>query len=357
MKTLQAFKKLPRLLFAGRFAYDFDGMPLMTGRLPLRKRLNLLKCGVDQLRRGERPWAMPPAVQVEPTNRCNLSCPLCPTGTTVGKRPAGAMSRETFRRILEQMGDHLVAAVLYSWGEPFLNRDLPGMISDCTARGILSVTSTNGHFLQTQEEALAVVDSGLSALVIALDGSTQEIYQSYRHGGDMEKVKRCAEMVERAKALRRSATPYTNLRTVVTSANVDDLPNLERLARDLGVNMYSCKSLGCLVKSPAMTQYDSADERYSRFAGPKRKSRSAATSRSASRSSSGTARSPGASSIINYPRPGARSASSLSVASGTAHPRKTCATRCARTAKYRPFARSARTAIAAATAACSGARN
>ena len=52
-----------------------------------------------------------------------------------------------------------------------------------------------------------MVDAGLTGLVVAIDGSTQDIYGVYRKSGSVDKVKRCAELIEKAKALRGAAFP------------------------------------------------------------------------------------------------------------------------------------------------------
>jgi MoaA/NifB/PqqE/SkfB family radical SAM enzyme len=182
------------------------------------------------------------------------------------KRPKGFMSFDMFQAILNELGDVIVSVILFAYGEPFLNKELPRMIEACTNRNILTLTSTNGNCLQTLEETLRVVDAGLSALIIALDGSTQEIYQTYRKSGDLEKVKRCISLIEEAKALRGSKLPYTNLRSVVTCDNEEDLPNIEKLAHDLGVNMFSYKSLGCLTHEKQFKDYEPEEESLRRFA-------------------------------------------------------------------------------------------
>ncbi len=144
------------------------------------------------------------------------------------------MSRDTFDGILDELGDTLFLAYLYGWGEPFVNKNMKYMIKSCTDRGIHTLTSTNGHFLQTVEEAMEIVDAGLTVLIIAFDGSTQKIYESYRIGGSVEKVKRCAHNIEEAKKRLKSKTPYTNIRVVVTKKNQEDLENNERIAREVG---------------------------------------------------------------------------------------------------------------------------
>ena len=94
---------IPSLLPGGCLHYTFDGIPLSTGKLSRRQRTNLLRSGLDSAFRRSRPLALPPTIQVEPTNRCNLRCPLCPTGSGLVERPQGLMTMETFDRVLADL--------------------------------------------------------------------------------------------------------------------------------------------------------------------------------------------------------------------------------------------------------------
>ncbi|MEW6600307.1 MAG: radical SAM protein [Nitrospirota bacterium] len=265
MKTSEALSKLPELLLRGKLAYNFDGIPLTANKLSLKRKTNLLKAGFDEMLKLNQLHGMPPIIHIEPTNICNLKCPLCPTGSQTLKRSKGFMSTDTCKLVLNELGDTLMAVYFFSFGEPFMNKNLPEMIGSCTARGILTITSTNGHFFQTMDDALRIVDSGLTMMIIALDGSTQSIYQSYRIGGDIEKVKRFATLIEKAKARRNCGFPYTVARCVVTNFNKDDLPNIEKLAVDLGVNMFATKSLGCLVGTEKYEMYEPSEKQWKRF--------------------------------------------------------------------------------------------
>lgn len=266
MKNSEALTKLPELLFRGRFMFAYDGIPIVAEDLSWRKKANLFKLGLSSLLRKDRMFGLPAVVQIEPTNICNLKCPLCPASEEAGDRRHGFMSYEMFDRILEELGDTLIAVYLYSWGEPFLSRDIFRMIEACTSRNIRTLIPTNGQILQSREEALAVVDAGLSVLIIAFDGSTQEIYERYRKGGDVAKVKRCAALIEEAKRMRKSRYPYTVLRTVVTRDNQDDLTNLESASRELGVNMFSTKSVGCKPADEAFRDFEPTRASLRRFA-------------------------------------------------------------------------------------------
>lgn len=265
MKISESLTKIPELLIQGRISFDFDGIPLSAENLSLRKRLNLLKVGFDQITRSNRAWGLPPIIQVEPSNICNLECPLCPCGSNFLERHKGLMPLRTFRQLIDELGDVLIAVYLFCFGEPFMNRELPKMVELCSSRNILTLTSTNGHFIQTLDEALTVVDAGLTVLIIAVDGSTQEIYEAYRKGGDIERVKRCIALVEEAKARRGSPFPYTTVRCVVTGDNEGDLGNIEQLASASGVNMFSCKSLGCMTQGSGFKEYEPSKDDLRRF--------------------------------------------------------------------------------------------
>jgi radical SAM protein with 4Fe4S-binding SPASM domain len=265
MKTGESLKKLPSLLLQGKISFDFDGIPLTAKNLPFRKRMNLVKVGIDKLFRSNIERGLPPLLHTELTNICNLHCPLCPTGSNTLKRPKGFMSEETFLKILDELEHMLIGIYLFCFGEPFLNKGITKMIEACTVRNIITLTSTNGNCIQTPDEAMKIVEAGLTVLIIAIDGSTQEIYQSYRKGGDLEKVKRCASLIEEAKTRLNSNFPYTVIRTVVTSDNVDDLPEIEKLATGLGVNMFSYKSLGCMVKGEKFNEYAPPEKSMRRF--------------------------------------------------------------------------------------------
>ena len=55
------------------------------------------------------------------------------------------------------------------------------------AHGLYTSTSTNAHFLRP-ERCAQIVQSGLSRLIISIDGMTQDTYASYRVGGQLDKV-------------------------------------------------------------------------------------------------------------------------------------------------------------------------
>jgi organic radical activating enzyme len=102
-------------------------------------------------------WGRPFMMMVEPTNFCNLKCPLCPSGNGEMTRERGNMGIDDFKRLIDDAGDYLVLLMLWNQGEPFINRDLLEMIRYARSKRIPTMTSTNGHYVRTTSCACSLV--------------------------------------------------------------------------------------------------------------------------------------------------------------------------------------------------------
>ncbi|MCG8554499.1 MAG: aldehyde ferredoxin oxidoreductase, partial [Proteobacteria bacterium] len=85
--------------------------------------LAVISYGISWATKRSIVWGQPAILTIEPTNVCNLECPLCVTGNGKMERRRGLMNFDTFRKTLDKIGDHLVYLLLYHQGEPFLNRE------------------------------------------------------------------------------------------------------------------------------------------------------------------------------------------------------------------------------------------
>ncbi len=123
-------------------------------------------------------------IQVEPTNRCNLSCLLCSSGANlISKR--GDMNISSFKKIIDEISPFAETLTLHNLGEPFLNPDLIDMISYAKKQGVFTRVDTNGN---VRIDAAQLVKSGVDVIQIAMDGTTQENYVKYRKKGELKKV-------------------------------------------------------------------------------------------------------------------------------------------------------------------------
>jgi|GEM_PF-395371 len=183
----------------------------------------------------------PYILQIEPTNTCNLSCPLCPVGRKELTRQPRHMKLKEFKAIIDDMEQYLLFLVLWDSGEPFMNPELPEMIKYATERKIKTVTSTNAHFLQNEEYVKRILTSGLSNLIVAIDSLDEDNYKSYRKKGDLDKTIFGIKNLIRLKKELNSATSI-NLRMVVMKQNEHQLSEIRKFAKNLEADVFTVKT-------------------------------------------------------------------------------------------------------------------
>lgn len=183
----------------------------------------------------------PAAVSIEPTTSCNLRCPECPSGLRSFTRPTGMLSPEMFKTTIGQLEKDLLYLIFYFQGEPYLNPSFLDLVSYACSRNIYTATSTNAHYLN-DENARKTVESGLDRLIISIDGTTQETYESYRIGGKLEKVIEGTRNIIKWKKQLKSATPHVIFQFLVVKPNEHQIQDVQKLARELGVDEVAFKT-------------------------------------------------------------------------------------------------------------------
>jgi len=92
-----------------------------------------------------------------------------------------------FKKRIDEVYKELIYLTFYFQGEPYLNPNFLDMVKYASVKGIYTSTSTNAHYLN-KEQAKKTVESKLDRLIISIDGTTQETYEQYRIGGQLQKV-------------------------------------------------------------------------------------------------------------------------------------------------------------------------
>lgn len=137
---------LVRWIFTKQFKFSFDLVPYTLKNVSLKKMLNTYITGMNALFPKRKPFGWPVYIQIEPTNICNLRCPLCPTGSGESdkKLPKQNMPLEMFKGIIDDLGDTLILIMLWGIGEPLINTETFEMIRYAKQRNIIVVLSTHG---------------------------------------------------------------------------------------------------------------------------------------------------------------------------------------------------------------------
>jgi radical SAM protein with 4Fe4S-binding SPASM domain len=180
-------------------------------------------------------WGFPIAVSIEPTTACNLQCPECPSGLRSFTRATGRITKETFEKIVDQVFSKTLFLTLYFQGEPFIHKDLLDLVRIAKRRRLFVSTSTNGHFLD-DENARRTVESGIDRIIVSIDGASQEIYEQYRVGGDLNKVLQGTRNLVEWKKKLRSKVPEIVFQFLVVKPNEHQLDMIYQLGRDMGVD-------------------------------------------------------------------------------------------------------------------------
>ena len=186
-------------------------------------------------------WGLPMTVSLEPTTACNLRCPECPSGLRAFSRPTGNLKEDFFRKTVDELYRDLIYLIFYFQGEPYINPKFLEMVAHARGRGIYTITSTNGHFLNN-ENARRTIESGLDRLIISVDGTTQETYESYRKEGNLEVVLEGARNVVKWKKKLKSRTPHIIFQFLVVRPNEHQIDEIYRIAREIGIDEVKLKT-------------------------------------------------------------------------------------------------------------------
>jgi radical SAM protein with 4Fe4S-binding SPASM domain len=237
-------------------------------KLTLRRFINGSKvlCSFYISRLLNRPvqWGYPVSVSFEPTTSCNLRCPECPSGLRQFSRPTGMLKNDFFKRTIDELHRELLYLIFYFQGEPYLNPNFLEMVKYASDKKIYTATSTNAHYL-TDEVAKKTVESGLDRLIISIDGTTQDVYQQYRVGGNLEKVIEGASNIMKWKKELKSKTPFVFFQFLVVKPNEHQIEDIKRLAREVGVDEVRFKTAQVYDYEKDPNQLIPTIDKYSRY--------------------------------------------------------------------------------------------
>lgn len=176
-------------------------------------------------------WENPYIVSIETVLGCNLRCPECAFGGGHITRECGVMSFDTFKLIADKVTPYAKYMYLHSWGEPLLNKDIFNII-DYASRICRTNISTNGMLIN-EESAERLILSGVGDVIVSIDGVSQEVYEQYRAGGDVNKALNALKLlVEKNKKHGRPANIIPQF--VVFEHNQHEMQLFDSICRELG---------------------------------------------------------------------------------------------------------------------------
>jgi 7,8-dihydro-6-hydroxymethylpterin dimethyltransferase len=167
--------------------------------------------------------------QVDLTNRCNLSCPICFANANV----TGQVCEPTFDevvRLLEQLRAYRpvpASAVQLTGGEPTLHPDFLAIVRKARALGFSHVqAASNGIRFAERAFAIAAAEAGLHTIYLQFDGVDDGVYEQTR-GRRLLEVKRTALENIHAAGMKAVLVP-----TIVRGVNDDQVAKILQFAID-----------------------------------------------------------------------------------------------------------------------------
>ncbi len=209
-------------------------------------------------------WGVPMSISFEPTTSCNLRCPECPSGLREFTRPTGMLEKDFFTQTIDDIYKDLLYLIFYFQGEPYLNPKFLEMVSYAHKKGIYTATSTNAHYL-TDDNARKTVESGLDRLIISIDGTTQDVYTSYRVGGNLDKVIEGARNIVKWKKELKSNTPFIFFQFLVVKPNEHQIEAIKQLGKEVGVDQVRFKTAQVYDYANDPNQLIPTIDKYSRY--------------------------------------------------------------------------------------------
>jgi radical SAM protein with 4Fe4S-binding SPASM domain len=203
----------------------------------LLKHTNLVKAGVSYTGSALGAYLatdyMPLSISAELTNNCNLHCPECSSGSNLMTRKRGFMEPGLFSKVITELAPYLFNINLYFQGEPMMHPLFFYFVEN--SRKLNTIVSTNGHFLSV-ENSEKIVKSGLSMLIVSLDGMDQDTYSSYRIKGNIATVLDGLKNVVEAKAMYNSPLNI-EIQFIVNRYNESQIPEVRKLARKIKASL------------------------------------------------------------------------------------------------------------------------
>lgn len=149
----------------------------------------LYQVGVKDLVRTQFPYIfsdaeLPPSINIELTNRCQLRCTYCTSPLKL--RPSGFMTDSTFRRVIAQLRQWRIRRVrVVGNGEPTFHPKFAWMIKEIAeSSGYIELKTSLQYVRDNVIEAM--VKANIDAIRISVDSNSKEEYEALRQGGNFQ---------------------------------------------------------------------------------------------------------------------------------------------------------------------------
>ncbi len=189
------------------------------------------KLNIEELEQGKTVLASYPRRLVfELTNACNLNCVMC--GRNAADFKPTVFDMDIFRSF-EPLMDIVEEVTLMGWGEPTIHPHFTEMLEIINNHSARKYFCSNGMNLKKIKDA--IFDYNVDVFAVSLDGATDETNSRIRRGSDIKQITEDLKDIERIKKERGLKYPWINFVFCAMRSNIRELPDLVRLAAEIGI--------------------------------------------------------------------------------------------------------------------------
>jgi MoaA/NifB/PqqE/SkfB family radical SAM enzyme len=173
---------------------------------------------------------VPRRLYVELTMRCNMDCGMCVRH--VWEDPLREMRPELFYRLMDQLRETPTVETIQfgGFGEPTIHPHFFDFLDRVKSQGLRAELITNGLTLNEQF-ADRILKAGLDRLIVSFDAVEDDPTFHPLFGGSIERNLRSLAYQKKIRGLKH---PETLVEFVASRKNIDRLPLVNRMAKDLG---------------------------------------------------------------------------------------------------------------------------
>lgn len=155
----------------------------------------------------------PRHIDIELTNRCNLSCPHCHGRRQ--QRPIGDMNQALFKKLIDEINTYPFCHLhLCGLGEPALHPNFSVYLDYLKPLNAKVYITTNGHLLDRFDHE-QILDWNIDLISISVDGFDSNTYQKHRPGGNYERLLKNVENFHKARSKKKRRYPIIRIANVL----------------------------------------------------------------------------------------------------------------------------------------------
>lgn len=200
--------------------------------------------------------SMPRRFVFELTNACNLRCKMC------GRNSADFQPtwfQMEWLKYFEPAARLVEEVTLMGWGEPTVHPHFAEFLSWAQRLGLRKYFCTNGMRLDKLFDNIFRTETDIIA--VSMDGACAETNEEIRRGADFHKILKNISAITEYKAAHGLEFPYMNFVFTAMDQNLEELPELVRLAGEVGLDEVKAVYLTAFEESMAgQTLYDKMEK-------------------------------------------------------------------------------------------------